>query len=354
MPSNPLPGVPLAESPLFESLVSALPAEVAAVARQLHDTGFAVIDFPDPEFPAVASELIRQLSPRYDFDAWRSGAADLRLQDADHPLVRRIACNERVIALLSRIYGRAAFPFQTLNFPVGTQQHFHTDSVHFSCIPERFMCGVWVALEDVGPDQGPLVYYPGSHRLPIYGNEHYEGDDPSSGRHQGNYHRAWQGMVDALGLKPETFCPRRGQALIWAANLLHGGAPHHDRSRTRWSQVTHYYFENCVYYVPMQSHPAFGRLTLKKVRDLRTGAAVEHRYLGSALPPEVQDFHRNQRPGPVRKLLRRWFPPPEQRLPEDFDARTYFRLHPDVKASGVDAATHYIRHGRTEGRSYKP
>ena len=33
-------------------------------------------------------------------------------------------------------------------------------------MPEGFMCGVWVALEDMDMDNGPLVYYPGSHQLP--------------------------------------------------------------------------------------------------------------------------------------------------------------------------------------------
>jgi hypothetical protein len=34
---------------------------------------------------------------------------------------------------------------------------------------------------------------------------------------------------------------RRGLAVVWAANLLHGGSPIHDPTRTRGSQVTHYY-----------------------------------------------------------------------------------------------------------------
>jgi ectoine hydroxylase-related dioxygenase (phytanoyl-CoA dioxygenase family) len=28
------------------------------------------------------------------------------------------------------------------------------------------MCGVWVALEDIDMGNGPLIYYPGSHRVP--------------------------------------------------------------------------------------------------------------------------------------------------------------------------------------------
>ena len=40
---------------------------------------------------------------------------------------------------------------------------------------------------------------------------------------------------------------------MWHANLLHGGAPQRDTSRTRHSQVTHYFFEGCRYWTPMLS-----------------------------------------------------------------------------------------------------
>lgn len=161
--ANPLSGVPLVELPFFEEALAASDDDEAtkAVARQLHEQGWAVIDFPDPEFDAVADRIRRSLEPRYDWTYWRTkGWRDndgLRIQDAHafDPDVRRIAANAAILSLLSKLYGRPAWPFQTLNFPVGTQQHFHSDSVHFSSTPERFMCGVWVALEDVGPSQGP-------------------------------------------------------------------------------------------------------------------------------------------------------------------------------------------------------
>ncbi|MBO9671783.1 MAG: phytanoyl-CoA dioxygenase family protein, partial [Sphingobium sp.] len=173
-----------------------------------------------------------------------------RVQDAwlFDPDVKAIAVNAQVMDLLGRLYGRRAIPFQTLNFPVGTQQHVHSDSIHFSSLPERFMCGVWLAMEDIHPDAGPLAYCPGSHRWPILSNLML--NTPRFGDHsqmaQEPYEAAWRAMIEAQDIPTETFLARKGQALIWAANLLHGGSPHNDPTRTRWSQVTHYYFENCT------------------------------------------------------------------------------------------------------------
>ena len=95
---------------------------------------------------------------------------DLRKQDAWQtiPAVKQIATAPKIMEMLRLLYHREPIPFQTLNFPVGTQQRTHSDSIHFNSIPQRFMCGVWVALEDVRDDNGPLLYCPGSHKLPFY------------------------------------------------------------------------------------------------------------------------------------------------------------------------------------------
>ena len=88
-------------------------------------------------------------------DAWKASAA-----------VKEIARAPAVLDLLREFYGREPLPFQTLNFRVGTQQAPHADAFHFNSDPPGFMCGVWVALEDIDEASGPLVYFPGSHRLP--------------------------------------------------------------------------------------------------------------------------------------------------------------------------------------------
>ena len=336
---NPLPGVPLVESPFFERLLEqAEPdAETRRIAWDLHDKGYAVLEFPEPDFDANAELLIKELTPHYDWAGWESGARqDLRIQDAwqFNPRVRAIAANARVLEILSTIYGRRAFPFQTLNFAVGSQQHYHTDSVHFSSVPERFMCGVWLALEDIDLSQGPLIYYPGSHRLPIYVNEHVghvAAAFPQTGQHV--YHDAWHALVEHYGFQPERLVVKRGTALIWSSNLLHGGDHHQDRSRTRWSQVTHYFFENCAYYTPMYSDPVMGSMLLRELVDISTGERVKNKYGMYDVPErhiEAVRPERNQLPG--------------------FDPAAYLAANPDVAAAGVDPVLHYLDFGRYEGR----
>jgi hypothetical protein len=156
-------------------------------------------------------------------------------------------------------------PFQTLNFPVGTEQDPHSDAMHFYSDPSGFMCGVWVALEDMDMDNGPLVYYPGSHKLPTptwpqveeaLGIHLERSDYPTYEEflnERGSHYAAYcHQLIERHGLEPSYGTIKKGQALLWAPNLLHGGSPQKDRSRTRHSQVTHYFFEGCRHYMPMR------------------------------------------------------------------------------------------------------
>ncbi len=355
---NPLPGVPLVESPFFAQSFAAglIDDETMRIAKELNERGFAVFDFPDPDTDLIAERVKQALNDRYDWEMWRGGGDNLRLQDAWHwnSDVHRIAANEQVLSLLSTLYGRQAFPFQTLNFPAGTQQHYHSDSIHFSSMPERFMCGVWLALEDIGPDQGPLIYYPGSHKWPIYTNEqigysHVE----NLNTNQSIYHSLWQRLIEANGVKPERFYARKGQALIWAANLLHGGDIHLDRGQTRWSQVTHYYFEGCSYYTPMATDAPFGGVKYRKPIDVRTGKQVLNIYNGRQVPAAQLEA------ADPKRMAQQWAAAPfadgsVSSLLTDFDPDQYLLANPDVAASGMPPQTHYLRHGLAEGRPLRP
>ncbi len=346
--TNPLPGVPSVESPFFDEIadIEAWDSETRRVGTDLRERGFAVIDFPEPDFTHIAEAIIKNLGPRYDWDSWRTRGwkerEGLRIQDAWEfdANVRRLAANVKLLELLRRLYGRTAIPFQTLNFPVGTQQAIHSDSTHFSSAPERFMCGVWVALEDIDGENGPLEYYPGSQRFPIYHNEHIGAISAGSTTPYNLMVSLWARIAEKNGLRKEQFVTRKGQALIWAANLYHGGSEHKNPSRTRWSQVTHYYFDDCVYYTPITSDTFLGHTYYRELTDIATGKRVFSGYSGQRVSEEVIRNSRGAKDR-VQTLLS---------LPEGFDPALYLKANPDVASAGVDAADHWIQFGRFENR----
>jgi ectoine hydroxylase-related dioxygenase (phytanoyl-CoA dioxygenase family) len=176
-----------------------------------------------------------------------------RLQDLWEvvPEVKSIALHERILSLLEKLFARKPKPFQTLNFPVGTEQAVHSDAVHFNSYPFGLMCGVWVALEDVNHDQGPLVYFPESHKLPEI-TTGLTGFEPTSE----NYPRLvsyWEEKIIEKCYQKKLGILEKGQAIVWHANLLHGGSPQTDKAKTRNSQVTHYYFEGAKPWRQLQS-----------------------------------------------------------------------------------------------------
>lgn len=356
-----LSGIPLVESPLFELILPdlGLSANEEAIARQLHEKGYAILDFPDPELDARIGRIQEDLAPRFTIDVFDplavKAVGDQRVQDAwkTQEDVRAIAANATITSLLGKLYGRKAFPFQTLNFPVGTQQQLHSDSAHFSSLPERFMCGVWLAMEDIHPDAGPLNYCPGSHKWPILTNALIGrcGWKSSLQSAQEPFEAAWAALIEAKAGTVEKIPLKKGQALIWAANLLHGGSQQINPLLTRWSQVTHYYFEDCIYYTPAFSDEAIGLLDLRVITDIATGEIVPNRYLGK----EVQAPRALK--GENRKLSLSWRVGRrvgQKDLPEGWDGELYLRLNPDVATANEDPAAHYLKHGKREGRRYLP
>jgi len=251
-----LPDVPLIES--GDAACAALAVdypEHAEVIASLQTDGYAIID---PGFEPADLDAVETWGQTALKDAGR-------IQDGwiDLAAIGRLAVHAPILDLLSKLYGRRAFPFQTLNFDVGTQQTPHSDTFHFNSTPARFMCGVWVALEDISPEAGPLVYYPGSHKLPILARQEIGG-----AKNYSDYEKHIAGLIDAHGLQPEYGLLKRGQALIWSANLIHGGSRRNDPALTRRSQVTHYFFEDCAYHTPLDFDLEQGRHFIRQPYDL--------------------------------------------------------------------------------------
>ena len=151
--------------------------------------------------------------------------------------------HREIFDVIELIFGELAVATQSLYFEWGSQQGLHRDPVYVQMTPPSHLAAAWIALEDIGPDCGPLVYVPGSHRLPYYqfAPDRYTFDHATDGNDALEASQEWdrRHCVKA-GLELETLTCRRGDVLIWHHSLLHGGSFPTDPALTRKSFVVHY------------------------------------------------------------------------------------------------------------------
>jgi len=267
-----LPSTPWIDSDALKSHLQRIGADAAIrdFAASLSERGYAVIDLGD-DAQSLCDQAVADTEPYFEDgvnrvqDAWRRSAA-----------VRALASLPELSRLLGAVYGRRAFPFQTLNFQRGSQQNVHSDTIHFHSEPAGFMCGVWIALEDVEPGCGPLTYYPGSHKLPVLTmrGAGVNRPDPEPDDYARYYLKAAADRLADGGFVQQEALMRKGQALVWVANLSHGGAAIVRPDSTRRSLVTHFFFEDCVYHTPMMSDVEGARLHVRVAANARTGGWV--------------------------------------------------------------------------------
>ncbi|MFT5573703.1 MAG: hypothetical protein ACI9FR_002638 [Cryomorphaceae bacterium] len=218
-------------------------------------TGYAIINTNLDE--AVLDGAIADLNPYFGADRQHPihvpYADNGRVQDGWHisQNVLKVAQCPAIIEAIEGIYNAKARPFQTLNFYKGTEQRAHVDSIHFNSEPFGAMCGVWVALEDIGQEQGPLAYHSGSNRLPEMNYDYF--DLESSSSNYDLYLECLHEVIDKNNFSLEHATIKKGQALIWAANTIHGGAKQTNKELTRYSQVTHYYLGGAKAWRPSES-----------------------------------------------------------------------------------------------------
>jgi len=330
---------PWFESPFFEQLLeqSNLDQKTREIAKKIAEDGYAIVDDLGLEdMEETTDRIIEDLQPRYgdkgkveEYWIYHDRIQDGWRFNRD---IKRIATAPQILSLLRTLYQREPIPFQTLNFRKGTEQSTHSDIIHFSSMPLRFMCGVWVALEDIDINNGPLHYYPGSHKLPIIDLH----DLGITGSYQNKpyqvyqiYEEFLQSLIEAKGLKKHTLSVKKGQALIWAANLLHGGEAILDPKRSRHSQVTHYYFADCMYHTPLLSDPFLHRIHFKKVRNIITGEILPHIYNGEKIEVHPEEYETER----LQYLLLQAETELEQVRPKLLESQDEIsRLKPQLKA----------------------
>ena len=272
---------PFYDSPFFNELLEnmKLTTDLNNLARKFNEKGYIVVDL------GLSDDFIDDLNQSIDMmihnNNYKSNSTFFsynespRIVDAGSNClqVAKLATNEMICKLLKILYGKDPIPFSTINFISGTEQPLHSDTIHFGSIPKGFLAASWVALEDADEENGGLRIVESSHNLKDIDYFDLNIKPAKNMKEVELIYRQYEEYVRAVikskNLSEKVVPLKKGSALIWSANLLHGGGRILDKNRTRRSQVTHYNFENCDFYFhPFFSVPLHGKYINRDLQKL--------------------------------------------------------------------------------------
>ena len=225
-------------------------AEARAMADFVNN-GYIVLDdkLTDNLLDAACLEIDKAIDEKYQ--GYEYGSSQ-RLEQLHHQsdAIRDIWLHPKIHRMLGLLFSEKSQPCQSLVYVFGSQQDAHQDSIHLTPFPAGYMCGVWVALEDVKKGSGELVVYPGSHRLPRVRMKAVDckkvaGDWQEFGQKVVTH---WADLLKEHKLEPVPYFASRGSVLIWHENLMHAGSIRSDISISRRSMVTHNFARGSLVY----------------------------------------------------------------------------------------------------------
>jgi ectoine hydroxylase-related dioxygenase (phytanoyl-CoA dioxygenase family) len=246
----------LIQHPDFQSFTT----EEQAMLKHFVEKGYLILQgfYDEEEVEKLNEEVARLLEQKKaDFNYTGRKIMDAHRQSA--LINEHYFKNPRLLNLLKFIMGRKVIPFQTINFIEGSEQRAHSDSIHMTTHPPGYLIAAWTALEDTHERNGPLFYYPFSHRLPYLLCKDYDSGNTTWQLGENSYRRYEKKVEEILknsNLKKEYFFARKGDVLVWHANLLHGGSPISQTGTTRKSMVAHYFCEGVICYHEISQRPA--------------------------------------------------------------------------------------------------
>lgn len=223
----------------------------------------------------VAAELCDRIAAQAEDFYRRKGADPLKVGRTmnfhqESTAAREALGDPRLLGVLRELLGENPFFLQSIYFRRGSEQAAHSDYLFMSTVPGMQLCGVWIACEDVHDDAGPLIYYPGSHKISTAGiSERYEarigavrdeidrrGEELADFYSQRRattgeslltcvFYDEWTSELHEKlaegGFTETRLLLEKGDCVIWHANLMHGGSPvTGGPESTRRSLVAHF------------------------------------------------------------------------------------------------------------------
>jgi ectoine hydroxylase-related dioxygenase (phytanoyl-CoA dioxygenase family) len=237
---------------------AAFPAPVQQQLKDWSSNGYLILEnFFDAKTVDAVNAEIDQLQQRGKLSFTYGNK--LMFANKKSKLIKSIAEDPGLKKILSFILDKDIVAFQTINFINGSEQRAHSDSIHMTTYPLGYLIAAWIALEDVTHDNGPLFYFPGSHQLPyLLNNDFNEGATflTLGKKDYVDYEDVIEDLVKQKNYSRKEFLAKKGDVLIWHANLVHGGAPILDKNSTRKSMVVHYYATDVIKYHEITERPS--------------------------------------------------------------------------------------------------
>ncbi len=234
------------------------PAAVQTQLLQWPEQGFIILpgllaaeaDVVNAEVKTLqeAGKIAFNFTGRKIFNAWKHSSAVAGI--FHHPLL---------LSIIEFVFDKEVLPFQTVNFVRGSQEKPHSDSIHMTTEPLGYLAAVWVALEDIQVGSGELLYYPGSHKLHYVMSEDFESGNTAlqlGATTRESYESKIEELIQQHACAGQPFLAKKGDVLIWHANLLHAGSPILDSQLTRHSMVAHYFADGVLQYHEITQRPA--------------------------------------------------------------------------------------------------
>ena len=221
--------------------------------------GYAVLEsfFDNSEVESVnqyIEQIIQDQSVQFRYDH-SSRLMNAIKVDSD---LKDTVCNSRLENILGMLLGKDINCFQSINFLKGSQQKAHSDSIHMTTFPLGYLIAGWIALEDISEEQGPLFIYPGSHKLEYVLNKDFNPSTNYFFLGKGSYRKyeaAMEKVIEVNQFEKKILHIKKGDLVLWHANLIHGGATITNPNSTRKSMVLHYLANDVIKYHEITERP---------------------------------------------------------------------------------------------------
>lgn len=173
---------------------------------------------------------------------------------------------DELMMLLDKYFGKSTALNSTIYFEEGSQQCIHRDTPYFWSEPYAGeFVGVWFAFEDTSELNGKLEYYPYGHKFKIDTYD-FSKKNINNSTHElfDLYSKEILNLCKENNLELESPDIKKGDVIIWHADLPHGGSIIKNVGSSRHSLVGHYLPDNA--YVQTIDY-FFGRSEKSKIMD---------------------------------------------------------------------------------------